>query len=210
MRGLIYKDFCLFFKNIDKKILLFAAAAIALLLAKTGVYAGLLSTIMLSLSVSAQNLLNVNCDEKADWEKYQRTMPVSKCHVVMSRYISVICTLTVTVCGSIIFSVFSRLISGHFSPGLMGISILTAIIMPLLWTGLCLPLAYWFGFRSTQALGFIMIIPMVYIINFFEDGPGVNGLPITVSSGLLIAIVAALAVFVISFVLSVAGYSRQK
>ena len=38
MRGLVYKDVQLFFRSIDKKLILIAAVAIALLLAKAGVY----------------------------------------------------------------------------------------------------------------------------------------------------------------------------
>ena len=40
MRGLIYKDVQLFFKSVDKKLIIIAVAAIALLLAKAGVYGG--------------------------------------------------------------------------------------------------------------------------------------------------------------------------
>ena len=42
MRGLVYKDVQLFFRSIDKKLILIAAVAIALLLAKAGVYGGLM------------------------------------------------------------------------------------------------------------------------------------------------------------------------
>ena len=38
MRGLIYKDISIFFKSIDKKLILIAAAAIVLLIFNAGIY----------------------------------------------------------------------------------------------------------------------------------------------------------------------------
>ena len=44
MRGLIYKDISIFFKSIDKKLILIAAAAIVLLIFNAGIYAGLFAS----------------------------------------------------------------------------------------------------------------------------------------------------------------------
>ena len=45
MRGLIYKDISIFFKSIDKKLILIAAAAIVLLIFNAGIYAGLFTSV---------------------------------------------------------------------------------------------------------------------------------------------------------------------
>ena len=47
MRGLIYKDISIFFKSIDKKLILIAAAAIVLLIFNAGIYAGLFASVIL-------------------------------------------------------------------------------------------------------------------------------------------------------------------
>ncbi len=49
MKGLLYKDITIFFKSIDKKLVLTAVGAIILLMYNTGVYAGLFATVMLAL-----------------------------------------------------------------------------------------------------------------------------------------------------------------
>ena len=46
MRGLIYKDTSIFFKSIDKKLILIAVAAIVLLIFNAGIYAGLFASVM--------------------------------------------------------------------------------------------------------------------------------------------------------------------
>lgn len=40
MKGLIYKDIILFFKDIDKKLVLIAAGTIILIMADGGIYGG--------------------------------------------------------------------------------------------------------------------------------------------------------------------------
>ena len=107
MRGLIYKDVQLFFRSIDKKLILIAVVAIALLLAKAGVYGGLMGSIMLAMTVSMQNIMTFATDEKADWKKYQKALPISNISVIVSKYLSVLVTLTVSVIGSVVFSLAS-------------------------------------------------------------------------------------------------------
>ena len=51
MRGLIYKDISIFFKSIDKKLILIAAAAIVLLIFNAGIYAGLFASVMFAIPV---------------------------------------------------------------------------------------------------------------------------------------------------------------
>lgn len=211
MEGLIYKDLQLFFRSqwLDKKLLVIAAAAIVLLLTQTGEYGGLLSSIMLALTVSIQNVLIVSSDEDACWPAYLRTLPVSSCRVVGGKYLAVLCTLAVSVAVSIVLSLFSRLLLGRFSFLLLGLSIGCAVIIPLLWTGLCLPLTYWFGFRAAQAMGLLLVIPMFCLIKFFEDGPGLAALPTALSYRLLLALGGALVLFALSYGLSVLGFRRK-
>lgn len=208
MRGLIYKDIQLFFRSIDKKLILIAAAAIALLLAKAGIYGGLMGSIMLAMTVSMQDIMTFATDEKVDWKKYQKALPISNISVVVSKYLSVLATLAVSILGSVVFSLTSCLIHREFDIVLLGLSILSAIVVPLIWTGICLPLTFWFGFRSAQTMGLIIIIPIFYMIKFFEDGPGLSALPTSASAYLLWICIAAVAIYLISIVVSLLGYSK--
>lgn len=210
MRGLIYKDVQLFFRSIDKKLVLIAAVAIALLLAKAGVYGGLMGSIMLAMTVSMQDIMTFATDEKVDWKKYQKALPISNISAITSKYLSVLVTLVVSILGSVVFSLASSLIHGEFDIMLLGFSILSAIVVPLIWTGICLPLTFWFGFRSAQTMGLIIIIPIFYMIKFFEDGPGLSALPTSISTYLVWVCVAAIAVFLLSIVFSLLGYSRKR
>ena len=58
MRGLIYKDISIFFKSIDKKLILIAAAAIVLLIFNAGIYAGLFASVMFAMTIGMQNIMS--------------------------------------------------------------------------------------------------------------------------------------------------------
>lgn len=210
MRGLIYKDVAIFFKGIDKKLILLVIGVNILLMINTGAYAGLFASVMLAMTVGMQNIMCFANDEKVDWKKYQLAMPVSTFSVVASRYVSVIVTLTASLAGSMVFNLISSVGSGTFDGTLWGISAAVAVLIPLLWTGICLPLTYWFGFRSAQTMGLLVVIPMFYFIKYFEDGVGFSAMINSLSSALLTAGIAVVIVFCISMALSVAGYARRR
>lgn len=209
MRGLIYKDFYLFFKSVNNKLIIIAILAIFLLIMKMGLYAGLMTSIMFSISIGMQNIISFASDENVNWEKYQLAMPVSGYSVVASKYISVICTLVFSLSGSIIFSLMSSIFYGNFEISLFGLSIIVAIILPLTCTAICLPLTYWFGFRSAQTIGLLFVIPIFYFIKYFEDGPGFSTIMTSTQSYLLMAFTTVIVLFIVSFVISVLGYSRK-
>lgn len=210
MKGLLYKDITIFFKSIDKKLVLTAVGAIILLMYNTGVYAGLFATVMLAMTISMQNIMSFASDEKTQWKQYQLAMPVNAVSVVTSKYISVVCTLAVSLVGSVIFNLLPSVAFGDFNVIVWEISAAASLIVPLLWTGICLPLTYWFGFRSAQTMGLIAIIPMFYFVKYFEDGAGFSAMTNSILSYIVIAGVAVVFLFVISMIISTIGYDRKK
>ena len=210
MKGLIYKDITIFFKSFDKKLILIAAGAIILLMFNTGIYAGLFASVMLAMTIGMQNIMSFASDEKASWKKYQLAMPVNAVSVVTSKYISVVCTLAVSLMGSISFNLLSGVAFRSFNSTVWGVSMAASVIVPLLWTGICLPLTYWFGFHSAQTMGLIVVIPMFYFVKYFEDGAGFSAMTNSILPYVVIAGVAEVILFIISMIISTIGYSRKK
>ena len=210
MKGLIYKDMAIFFKSIDRKLLLIAAGAIILLLYKTGFYAGLLASVMLAMTVGTQNVMSFASDEKADWKKYQLAMPVTPAAVVASKYLAVVCTLAVSLGGSLLLNLMSSLTLRRFDAVIWSVSAAAAVFVPLLWTGLCLPFTYWFGFHTAQTMGLIAVVPMFYFIKYFEDGPGFSVMADSLFSYLAVAGTGTFVLFILSMLISMAGYRRKE
>lgn len=210
MKGLIYKDITIFFKSIDRKLILIAVGVIVLLLFQSGPYAGLLATVMLAMTIGMQNVMGFATDEKTDWKKYQLTMPVSAFSVVASKYLAVVCTLALSLSGSILLNLLSSIRFQMFDITVWGTSAAMSVLVPLLWTGICLPLTYWFGFRSAQTMGLLVVIPMFYIIKYFEDGAGFSAMTSSILSYTSVAGILVAVLFLVSMLISVIGYGRRK
>lgn len=209
MRGLIYKETSIFFKSFDKKLILIAAGAIVILIFNAGNYAGVFASVMFAMTIGIQNIMSFANDDKTNWKKYQLAMPVSSFTVVSSKYISVIYTVVISILGSIIFNTLSSIVFQKFDTLIWVFSIAAATIVPLAWTGICLPLTYWFGFRSAQTMGILIVIPMFYFIKYFEDGPGMAAMIKSVHSYILIVGIAVALIFGVSLLISILGYNRK-
>lgn len=210
MRGLIYKEISVFFKSIDKKLIFIAGAVIVLLIATAGPYAGMLTSIMLSITIGMQNVMCLSIDEKTDWKKYQMALPISGFHVVAGKYLSVLCTLLISLAGSLLLNLLSSIFSRSFDLNIWKLSFLFAMSIPVLWTSICLPMTYWFGVQSAQVMGFFVFIPMFYIIRYFEDGPSFAEMTMFTHGYFPAACIGIILLFGISMMISVMGYERRK
>lgn len=207
MRGLIYKDFSVFYKSIDKRTIVIVVGAVAIILYQLGSYGGLLASLIFAMTVGMQNIMGFVNDDKANWKKYQMAMPLSDFSVVASKYISVLCTLGISIMGSIALNLLSSVIFQSFIPEIYGIAVFMAIFIPLFWTGICLPLIYWFGVQSAQMANmFIVFLPILFEYT--------NGLPVKKDLSLLSLFfffgVVVLVLFGISLLISVKGYRRRQ
>ena len=128
MKGLIYKDIAIFFKCIDRKMILIAVGAIILLMCNTGVYAGLVASVLLAMTIGMQNVMSFASDEKAGWNQYQMALPVRAVYVVASRYLAVVCTLAVSLAGSVILNLISSVVFRHFDSRVWGVSAAVSVM----------------------------------------------------------------------------------
>jgi len=215
MKGLIYKEGYLFFRSIEKRTLLIIAVIILFLIYQTGIYTGGIASVMLSMTLGMQMLVSSYHDEKTGWNQYQLTMPVSRYSVVASRYIFMLFVLALGVACSILVNLLISLMYGHWDSHLWGLSLAASAILPLLWFVVSMPLTYWFGYYTGKIMMFLFIFPMVYIMNFFIDGAKTLAMPNALFFRSLPVCIAAVCIvmfllYVISYFISVAGYSRKK
>ena len=112
--------------------------------------------------------------------------------------------------GSIIFNLLPSIAFQSFNVTVWGVSVAASLIVPLLWTGICLPLTYWFAFRSAQTMGLIAVIPMFCFVKYFEDGAGFSAMTSSILSYAVVAGIAVIVLFIVSMIVSMIGYSRKK
>ena len=213
MRGMIYKDLCLFFKGIDKWILAVLGGLLVLFVVKGGVYAGMLYSFALDMMVGLLHLTALEKEEKTDWGNYQRTMPVGVGKVIVGKYAAVLLTVLVSVAGALVCNLAVFAVYRTFLPEVLGLSVLMAAAIPPAWAALSLPFYYWMGNQVAQYTSMPLAFLLFFAIKNFEDGKwavaDLTFLSGNLASVLLVGLLALAGMFLLSLALSAAGYCRQ-
>lgn len=210
MKGMIYKDLCLFFKGIDKVVLAVLGGLLVLFWHKEGAYAGMLFSFALDMMVGVLHLTALEKEEKAAWRSYQRTMPVGVGKVMAGKYAAVLLTVPVSVAGAVVSNLAAFAFYWTFWPEVLGLSVAAAIIVPPVFAVFSLPFYYWFGNQIAQFTSLPLAFLLFYAIKNFEDGwwtVADLGAP---GSLLLMGAPALAGMFLLSLALSAAGYSRRE
>lgn len=214
MRGIIYKDLCLFFKGIDKIVLAVLGGLLVLFWYKSSAYAGMLFSFALDMMVGLLHLTALEKEEKTAWRSYQRTMPVGVGKVMAGKYAAVLLTVPVSVAGAVASNLAAFAVYGTFWPEVLRLSILAAVVLPPVFAMFSLPFYYWFGTQIAQFTSLPLAFLLFYAIKNFVDGwwtvadlvSLAENLPLSLLAGAL-ALAALLAA---SLALSAAGYCRRK
>lgn len=214
MRGIIYKDLCLFFKSIDKIVLAVLGGLLVLFRYESGAYAGMLFSFALDMMVGLLHLTALEKEEKTAWRSYQRTMPVGVGKVMAGKYAAVLLTVPVSVVGAVVSNLAAFAVYGTFWPEVLRLSILAAVVLPPVFAMFSLPFYYWFGTQIAQFTSLPLAFLLFYAIKNFVDGwwtvadlvSLAGNLPIALLTGVL----ALAGMFLLSLALSAAGYCRRK
>ena len=214
MRGIIYKDLCLFFKGIDKIVLAVLGGLLVLFWYKSGAYAGMLFSFALDMMVGLLHLTALEKEEKTAWRSYQRTMPVGVGKVMAGKYAALLLTVPVSVAGAVVSNLAAFAMYRTFWPEVLGLSVVAAIIVPPVFAVFSLPFYYWFGSQIAQFTSLPLAFLMFYAIKNFEDGWWTVADLVSLTGNLPLALLAGALVLTVllaaSLALSAAGYCRRK
>ena len=214
MRGMIYKDLCLFFKGFDKVVLAVLGGILAVFWFESGVYAGMLFSFALDMMLGILHLTALEKEEKTGWRSYQRTMPVGVGKVMAGKYAAVLLTVPVSVAGAVVSNLASFAVYGTFLPEALELSVAAAVIVPPVFAVFSLPFYYWFGSQIAQFTSLPLAFLMFYAIKNFEDGWWTVADLVSLTGNLPLALLAGALVLTVllaaSLALSAAGYCRRK
>lgn len=213
MKGIVYKDLCLFFKGIDKMILLVLGGLLVLFAVRGGAYVGLLFSFGLDMMVSLLHLTAFEKEEKTSWGNYQRALPVGVGKVVGGKYAAVLLTVPVGAAGAAASNLIAFAVYRTFLPETLALSVLLAVVIPLAWTAFSLPFYYWMGNHVAQYTSMPLAFLLFFALKNFEDGMwtvvDLSFLSGNLASVWLIGLLALAGMFLASLAVSAAGYCRQ-
>ncbi len=217
MKGIVYKDLCLFFKGIDKMILLVLGGLLVLFAVRGGAYVGLLFSFGLDMMVSLLHLTAFEKEEKTSWGNYQRALPVGVGKVVGGKYAAVLLTVPVGAAGAAASNLIAFAVYRTFLPETLALSVLLAVVIPLAWTAFSLPFYYWMGNHVAQYTSMPLAFLLFFALKNFEDGgwtvPDVAVVARNLNSFLSFLLIGALSlagIFLASLSVSAAGYCRRR
>ena len=150
MKGLVRKDLKLLAK-MDNRIFVIVLYAFAISIAYFGnadIYA-LQSTLFFSLFLGMHLMMTLTYDGMSSWKEYEMTLPLSVKQIVGSKYLSCLAVLPVSLIGTIVIYLIRWIVYHTFPADLFRISMMFAVIMPLLWCSLCLALAQWISMEPS-------------------------------------------------------------
>ena len=136
------------------------------------------------------------------------TLPLSVKQIVGSKYLSCLAVLPVSLIGTIVIYLIRGVVYRTFSLDLFKISIIFAVILPLLWCSLCLVLAQWIGYMNVQYVRVLGIMLAIYLLRGSKS-IDLRSL-ISVLYHPVIIIIILFGSVILSYILCVIGYARKK
>ena len=211
MKGLVRKDLKLLAK-MDNRIFVIVLYAFAISIAYFGnadIYA-LQSTLFFSLFLGMHLMMTLtyDYDGMSAWKEYEMTLPLSVKQIVGSKYLFCFTVLPVSLIGTIVIYLSRWIVYHAFSADLFRISIMFAVILPLLWCSLCLALAQWIGYMNIQ---YVRIMGMMLALYLLRGSKSID--PGSLTSVLrypVIIIILLFGIVALSYILCVIGYARKK
>ncbi|MCI8631189.1 MAG: ABC-2 transporter permease [Firmicutes bacterium] len=224
MKGLIIKDFY----NLRKQIVLYLIIGVlySVIGAASTDTGGTSFTGFIMILSAMMPITAVSYDERAKWDKYGLTMPVSRKDTVAAKYIL---GLIFTVSGAVVSLITGFIFGADMEEYLMVIAVIAGVCF--LYLSVLLPIVYKMG---TEKARFIMIavilLPVVLImagasyfkkstlsvikvpesdvLNLQEKAAAVT--PSGLTAGFLIFIAVSIVILYISYRISVSIYSRKE
>lgn len=206
MKGLILKDI-LNFKNQQGKTFLLLTAIyfiIALQMHSSSYFAGVWMIIGVSLPISS-----IAYDEKAKWDKYALTMPVTRKDIVTEKYLlAALCVVT----GNII----SLPITAVIDKGLDMESLLVCGLMigiGFLFNAVILPFVFRFGSENARTIMIIVMIAIPFLAAYLLSKLDLDIAGILEQNAKMIgmtAVVSVVVIYVVSYVISVLIMERKE
>lgn len=206
MKGLIIKDLLNLKKSLKTMLFLFPAFLLFSISMETPTYLISMITLMLtSVSVSS-----FTYDDYSKWEKFGRSLPVTKKQIVLSKYLL---SVILAIAGLLLSCVYI-FIWQVFKPtsGLLEITaiILTMFSVTLFFTGTAMPLIYKFGVEKYRIINFAICgaIFLVFAIVFSVYDASMLSESIVKVIVLCLPIFAIL-FFIVSYNISCRIYSKK-
>lgn len=210
MKGLIYKDLIILIRGMKPVQYLGIISAVGIALVLGDDFRGLIATLILTLFGSIFSSMAISFDEKVRWRKFEITLPTGRSKSITSKYIVVLIFMIFNTLAAILFFFVGSIFIGSFNWTLLWLQIGMAIVIPLLWSALSIPLTYGIGYQGASYMGVIFILPIFILTKYFEDGSGVLPSSDALKLWGFIGLACIIVIFGISYFVTTTIHNRKE
>lgn len=198
MKGLILKDFI----NLKKQfkivgLIMLFYYIFSMMTNNSSMFGTMVTVVFAMLPITA-----ISFDEKANWDKYALTMPVSRAEMVISKYIlGIIASLI-----SVILNYIAQFLLGTEVNGDSILMISMVFYASILFFSILLPIMFKFGVEKGRLMMFIVLMLPTFIVLLFKDNfnftlnqdlldKAMYGLPLLIIAILLLSMLLSIKIY---------------
>ncbi len=207
MIGFIIKDLLNLKKSFQTMIFLFAVFLLSSVSMKTPTYLASMITLMLTMT----SVSSFTYDDYSKWEKFGRSLPVTKKQIVLSKYLL---TLIMALAGSIISAVYILIWQAFNSSASLLENISIVLVMfsvTLIFTSIAIPLIYKFGVEKYRLINLVIFGGIFLLFMFVFSVYDISQIPESAFFAILLCLpVPALLLTGISYTISCRIYNKKE
>lgn len=210
MKGLLFKDITILVKGMKPIYYLIFLIALVVVFAMGGEWGSFYATALLSMFGCMFFTTTVLYDEKARWNKYEVTLPTGRKKSIASKYL--IALFSAILCAFIAALLFliNLVIVGNLSWIAFLLQIGIAVLFPLLWSSILLPLFYWIGYQASAFASVIVVLLAFYSMKYFKGPSEAYPTSDTLTQFVWIGVVCTIVLMSISYLICTAIYTRKE
>ncbi len=207
MIGFIIKDLLNLKKSFQTMIFFFAVFLLFSVSMKTPTYLASMITLMLTMT----SVSSFTYDDYSKWEKFGRSLPVTKKQIVLSKYLL---TLIMALAGSIISAVYILIWQAFNSSASLLENISIVLVMfsvTLIFTSIAIPLIYKFGVEKYRLINLVIFGGIFLLFMFVFSVYDISQIPESAFFAILLCLpVPALLLTGISYTISCRIYNKKE
>ncbi len=202
MKGLLLKDFI----NLKRQskimfLLIMFYFVLAITSKNNSVFSGVILVIFAMLPITA-----ISYDEKANWDKYGLTMPVSRVDMVLSKYILGL----ILSCFALIINFAAQIFLGTKLDTEHIVEILAMFGISLLFISFLLPIMFKYGVEKGRMMMFIVLFIPTFVVmllpKLVETPPSEE----MILNALYALPVVVIVIYILSILLSISIYKKKE
>ncbi|SFU95319.1 ABC-2 transporter permease [Butyrivibrio sp. M55] len=174
MSGILYRDFLIIKKkyaNVKTAVLLTVGVIGSIIL---GFYLSSILGLMLPLITGGIVVSIFSEDDKDNWNKAVKTLPVSNLEIVGARYAIVEFMIVVTACIGALFNVLAALMHSEDFMAIYYIFPLVGIVMATISSLFTLPFCYKYGVQGANSTSIAILFIIGAGVAYIRKGQGLN------------------------------------